>query len=144
MNFNRFDIYDMTVVQIFVLQDLLKAMGIEGNPEGTKEECLLAGINTGHRYAVSRQRIFAKIVGHHDEMDRHIVAMIDRDRSVAEYVLVTEFTPEQVMEEYRHSRYFHPPVGGDLPLLVDVLDFLNEFVERPDFAWRYGPAHYDS
>lgn len=84
--------------------------------------------NTGIQYTVSGQRIFAKIVGHHDEMDRHIVAMIDRDRSMAEYVLVTEFTQEQVMEEYRHSRYFHPPVGGDLPLIVDVLDFLNEFV----------------
>ena len=42
MTYNRFDINDMTVMQIFVLQDLLKAMVTE---EGTKEECLLAGIN---------------------------------------------------------------------------------------------------
>tara|TARA_R100001082_G_scaffold107848_1_gene82292 strand:- start:146 stop:421 length:276 start_codon:yes stop_codon:yes gene_type:complete len=45
MNYNRFDINDMTVIQIFVLQDLLKAMGTKENSEGTKEECLLAGIN---------------------------------------------------------------------------------------------------
>lgn len=50
MNYNRLDIGQMTAVQIFVLQDLLKAMGIEGNPVGTKEECLLAGINIALEY----------------------------------------------------------------------------------------------
>ena len=94
------------------------------NPQTPEVDTLQ--FNTGHRYAVSVQRIFAKIVGHHGDL--LIVVMIDRDRSMAEYILVTEFTQEQVMEEYRHSRYFHPPVGGDLPLIVDVLDYLNEFV----------------
>ncbi len=89
--------------------------------------------NTGELYTDHGQRIFAKVVGHHE--DKLIVAMIDRDRRMAEYllrrmaeyVLVDELTREQVMEEYQYSRYYYPPVGGDLPLFVSSRDYEGEF-----------------
>ena len=83
--------------------------------------------NTGIQYTANGQRIFAKIVGQHE--DKLIVAMIDRDRRMAEYLLVDELTREQVMEEYQYSRYYYPPVGGDLPLFVSSRDYENEFIE---------------
>jgi len=82
--------------------------------------------NTGIQYTENGQRIFAKIVGHHEDL--LIVAMVDRDRSIAEYVLVHEFTREQIMEEYLYSRFYFPR-GGDLPLMVKPKDYESEFVD---------------
>ena len=81
--------------------------------------------NTGELYTDHGQRIFAKVVGHHE--DKLIVAMIDRDRRMAEYLLVDELTREQVMEEYQYSRYYYPPEDGALPLFVDSRDYEGEF-----------------
>ena len=91
--------------------------------------------NTGELYTDHGQRIFAKVVGHHDVVcsecgsskNKLVVAMIDRDRRMSEYVLVDELTREQVMEEYQYSRYYYPPVGGDLPLFVSSRDYEGEF-----------------
>ena len=83
--------------------------------------------NTGNPYTTHGQRIFAKIVGHHEDLI--IVAMVDRDRSIAEYVLVDEFAREEIMEEYRYSRFYFPPEDGDLPLFVDSRDYESEFAE---------------
>ena len=81
--------------------------------------------NTGELYTDHGQRIFAKGVGHHE--DKLIVAMRDRDRRMAEYLLVDELTREQVMEEYQYSRYYYPPEDGALPLFVDSRDYEGEF-----------------
>ena len=83
--------------------------------------------NTGQLYTNHGQRIFAKVVGHHE--DKLIVAMIDRDRRISEYVLVDEFMREQIMEEYLYSRFYFPPEDGDLPLFVDSRDYESEFEE---------------
>tara|TARA_B100000519_G_C13818140_1_gene239024 strand:- start:93 stop:368 length:276 start_codon:yes stop_codon:yes gene_type:complete len=83
--------------------------------------------NTGRKYSDQGQRIFAKIVGHHDDLDMHIVAMVDRDRHLAEYVLVVDFTREAIMAEYDRSCYFRPS-SGDLPLFVDSRSYASEFV----------------
>jgi len=80
--------------------------------------------NTGIQYTDHGQRIFAKVVGHHE--DKLIVAMIDRDRCMAEYVLVDELTRDQIMEEYLYSRFYFPR-GGDLPLMVKPKDYESEF-----------------
>ena len=84
--------------------------------------------NTGRQYSDHGQRIFAKVVGHDDELDAHIVAMVDRDRGMAEYVVVFDFTRDQVMAECDQSRYFRP-VSGEygIPLFVNARDYEGEF-----------------
>lgn len=81
--------------------------------------------NTGRPYSDQGQRIFAKIVGHHDDLK--IVAMIDRDRHLAEYVLVFNFTREDIMTAYDKSLYYRPN-SGDLPLFINSRDYASEFV----------------
>tara|TARA_A100001515_G_C4564210_1_gene207609 strand:- start:489 stop:863 length:375 start_codon:yes stop_codon:yes gene_type:complete len=83
--------------------------------------------NTGRQYSDHGQRIFAKIVGYHNDLDMHIVAMIDRDRHLAEYVLVFNFTREDIMAEYDKSRYYRPN-SGNLPLFVNSRDYESEFL----------------
>jgi hypothetical protein len=81
--------------------------------------------NTGRPYSDHGQRIFAKIVGYHNDLK--IVAMIDRDRHLAEYVLVFNFTREDIMAEYDNSRYYRPN-SGNLPLFINSRDYESEFL----------------